>query len=353
MRVYLIAFLLGLTSILHTGCSSEEPQQTVEGEEIDVLPEMPETTVDVKPVSARKETAVRVRMSQGDTYYFQKTIEQSLSADPSSAITSVSEQIELLMALKVLKAMPQKYLLELRFQGVRYQSRIGDRDVTYDSRSPGIVPPEALPYKGLLNNGFVIHLSNDNRILAIQDYEEFLNQCIAEYPESMKPEMLQQLGIEDLSPQNRIASAMAFLDESIALMPFGEFGTPEDPFPIDAKWKKVLRRSRPIPLLEHLNARIEHISGDKATAHVVLQGNLRPLKPQGALTAQAVKMKVLGGSTTGSCSISLKTGLPQSCRIQRDYEIEIASLTSSPVAARKTVVTSLEAWTPPESKLGR
>lgn len=346
MRAYLIAFLVGTALLNHLGCSQNEPQQTVEDGEIDVLPEMPETTLDVKPVSSRKVASHHVRLSKGDTFHFQKTIEQTLTADPGHDIESVTEQVELLMSLNVLKIQPKQYRIEVKFQGVRYQSQLGDREIVYDSRTDTIVPPEALPYEGLLNNSFEVYLEHNNQIARVEQYAEFLNRCLAKYPAPMRPAVFQQLGGDVEDKDELVAMAMSFLDESIALLPFGKFGDSEDPFPVGAKWSTTMTRPRPMPLKQTLNSQIQHISGDGKTAHVVIQGELNPLRPQGVMTADAVRTRILGGSITGSCSISLKTGMPKSCRIQKDLEIEIASLQSPPVSARKTVITSLEAWTP-------
>ncbi|MBD3672458.1 MAG: hypothetical protein HUJ26_02930 [Planctomycetaceae bacterium] len=346
MRAYFIAVLLGTILAFNFGCSQESPEAVTQEQELETIPAMPETTIDVKPVSSSKASAPRVLMREGKTYYFQKTIEQRLTGGAESATNPVSEEIELLIALHVLKALPGHYEIDVEFQSVRYHSQLGGRKIIYDSRDQIVAPPEALPYQGLVGNGFQFVLTRDNQITRIEGYAEFLQNCVSEYSPESKQQFLNASGAHEHRPQKLVSAAMNFLDESIALLPFGELETQGNPFPVDSKWQKTFLKAQPVPVQELLNARIEHVSGDGKTAHVVIQGDLKPIHSQGTMTEDAVRTRFLGGTVTGSCSLSLTTGLPQSCRIQRDMEIEMASLNHPTVTARKTVITSLEAWEP-------
>jgi len=335
-----------LGALFLSGCSSEPSEETVK-DDVLVMPAMPNTTVDVQPVSAQNLSQPRIVMSKGQQHYFHKVIEQSLSGD---SLNSVTEKIELLLSMTVVEVTPKSYELEVSFHNIRYHNTIGDQQLVYDSRSSADVPPEVLPYQGLLENGFNLVINRNNTIQKINGYPQFLEKCVSQYPAGLRQGILQQLGGGVTNNQEVISMAMSFLDESIALLPFGPLSSEGDSFPVDATWPTTFSRSQPVPVEESIQSRIQHVSGDGQTVHVTIQGELRPLNPQGSVTANAVRTRILGGEISGSCSVSLKTGLPKSCRIQRDVTLEIASLRQPPVTARKTVITSLEAWTPQEPR---
>ena len=338
-----------LTTIVLGGCSDEQADQSIK-DDVQVIPAMPGTTVDVQPVSAKKLSAPRIVMTKGEQYYFHKVIEQSLTGDPGSSLNAVSEKIELLLSMTVINETPTSYGLEVSFHNIRYHHTVGDQQIVYDSRSSANVPPEALPYQGLLENGFTLVLNRDNTIREIKGYPKFIEKCISQYPVSLQQGLTQRLGGDATNPQQTVSMAMSFLDESIALLPFGPLTFEGDSFPLESTWPTSFVRSQPVPVEESIQSRIQHVSGDGQTAHVTIRGELRPLNPQGSVTVTAVRTRILGGEITGSCSISLETGLPKSCRIQRDLALEIASLSQPTITARKIVVTSLEAWTPPEAR---
>ena len=342
-----ISFIL--TVVILGGCSDEQADQSIK-DDVQLIPAMPGTTVDVQPVSAQMLSSQRIVMKKDQQYYFHKVIEQSLTGDPGSSLNAVSEKIELLLSMTVIDETPTSYALEVSFHNIRYHHTIGDQQIVYDSRSSANVPPEALPYQGLLENGFTLILNRDNTIREIQGYPQFVEKCISQYPVSLQQGLRQRLGGSVTNSQQTVSMAMSFLDESIALLPFGPLASDGDSFALEVTWPTSFVRSQPVPVEESIQSRIQHISGDGQTAHVTIRGELRPLNPQGSVTTSAVRTRILGGEITGSCSISLETGLPKSSRIQREFALEIASLRQQTITARKIVVTSLEAWTPQEAR---
>jgi hypothetical protein len=341
-RLASITFIL--CSACFAGCSKEEtPQVNRDADEI--IPEMPEAAVDVQPVAHRSVSSPQVSLKQGDQYYFVKSIEQKLGIEPGSPIGRVWERVEFLFSLTVREESADGYILDVAFHNVLYQSERGEHHLQYDSRSQAPVPPEVLPYRRMIDRGFRLHLDRRNRIVDVVGFDEFLAQCFAEYPAELQQKLMLSMSA---APDDRINSAIVFLDESFALLPFHEPGDEGDAFPVGSHWTRTLTRTQPVPVSQTIEATLQNIFGEGEWAQVVISGELKPARRAAAGDAtEEPRNRVAGGTISGSCSVSLTTGLPKTCRIQREILMELSAGSQPSIPVRKTIVTTLEAWSPP------
>ena len=155
------------------------------------------------------------------------------------------------------------------------------------------------------------------------------------------------MGTLGTEPTEKIHSALVFLDESFALLPFGELSKEGDAFPVGANWSRSFSRTHPVSVEQRVDATLQDIIGEREWAEVVIRGELRPWNSSGETLSAPSHNHVTGGTITGSCSVSLTTGLPKSCRIQREVLMGLVTASDAPLPVRKTIVTTLETYVPP------
>jgi len=343
LRLWSTAFIL--CAACFGGCSREETPQVAEDAET-IIPEMPVGTIDAQPVSHRTVSAPQVSFKQGDRYYYIKSIEQKLGIEPGHRIGRVWERVEFLLSLTVREAVADGYILDVTFHNVRYQSERGEHHLQYDSRSQAPAPPEVVPYRRMIDRGFSLRLDRHNRIVDVIGFDEFLADCFAEYPAELQRELMLSMRASSAAPGDRINAAIVFLDESFALLPFDELSENKEAFTVGSQWARTFTRTHPVPVEQTIEATLQNVFGEGEWAQVVISGELRSAAPA-ADSSAAPQSRVAGGTIAGSCSVSLTNGLPKTCRIQRELLIELASGGQSYAPLRKTIVTNLEAWSPP------
>ncbi|HUG20835.1 MAG TPA: hypothetical protein VMM56_17735, partial [Planctomycetaceae bacterium] len=281
------------------GCSGEDANEA-RVDDVEVIPALagPDETIEVQPVSARSTSREpRLQLREGVQKYYRRIVEQKLHEQTGIVFERVWERVELFMSLTVREASADTAWIEVTFHEVRYQHELGAHRIVYDSRSQAEIPPEALVYSGLKDNGFSFQVDASNRVVDVRDFEKFLNQCYRSSRRSDRQEALLNLGKSTADPRERIMAAMSFLDESIALLPAGKLAAGEPGSHIGTKWEQSSFRSRRVPTEEKLELGLIHVSGD--VAHFKLAGTIHPLEPNGVLGQNGVRSRVIGGSLTG------------------------------------------------------
>lgn len=337
--------LVFISTVL-VGCSGDDPPQLSQ-DQVEIIPAIPDGSIDVQPVSQHRLSTPHVSLKPGEIHYFKKSIEQNLGVDPGNPIGRVWERVEFLLSMTVREEVQEGYIVDVVFHSVRYQSERGNQHLQYDSRSQSPVPPEVTPYRGMIDRGFTLHLDRSNHFVEVVGFDRFLKECFAEYPTELQQELMLSMGALSETPDQVINSAIVFLDESFALVPFGDLSEKGETFPVGSHWTRTYTRAHPVPVEQTIEATLQNIFGEGEWAQVVIGGELRPLTPAGASSAAVVQSRVTGGSIAGSCSVSLKTGLPKTCRIQRELLMEMGTGNQPASTIRKTVVTTLESWVPP------
>lgn len=336
---------LVVVSALLAGCSGEETPEVAQ-DDLEFIPAMPDATVDAQQVSHHKAAAPQVTLKQGEKHYFVKSIEQKLALEPGNPIGRVWERVEFLLSMTVRKQVSEGYVLDVAYHNVLYQSERGNQHLRYNSRSQSPVPPEVVPYRGMIDRGFTLHLDRSNRIVEVVGFDRFLEECFGEYPAELRRELMVNMGAYSTERAETINAAVSFLDESFALLPFGELSDEGDAFPVGAHWTRSFSRTHPVPVEQTIEATLQNVFGEREWAQVVIGGELRPVS-RSVISANSSQSRVTGGTVTGSCSVSLSTGLPKSCRIQREIQMEMSVGDQPALPVRKTIVTTLEAIHPP------
>ncbi len=331
---------------LLAGCADEPDVSTIE-DNVRLVPDLPGETIAVKQVSKRAITPPRIELRTGDRFHFVKSIEQRLSrVDGETPQTPLGqESVKLLLTLTVESTKQDRVLCEVAYRGVQFQSDLGGESLYFDSAGDAReVPHAARPYAGLVGNHFFLWIDRANRPLDVEGFDGFLRNCLVHYPADERQELLQQMGALADTPAARLAAARAFLDDSLALLPFGELTRGETAFPPGATWSVNWPMTHPVSIDQKLQLQLEHVEGQ--TAHVLVAGTLQPTSERGVVRPNGVRVALKNGRINGSCTIDLSNGLPKSSRVLREFDLELAAVGQPPITVHKVVETRLDPWNP-------
>ena len=108
---------------------------------------------------------LELRLRQGDRFPLVKTIKQKLVQRSDVVPAEAHTSLELTLIITVEEVKPDAILLGVQYSRVAYQHDINGQRLNYDSAShQGSVPWDAIPYAGMINNGFAFWLGRDNSI---------------------------------------------------------------------------------------------------------------------------------------------------------------------------------------------
>lgn len=341
--------LLVLSVLFCAGCGEGE-QSRPHRRGVDVVTDRRAEVVDAKPVSTSKLRPPQIELRGGEQFHYIKSVQQWLSRPSQAGTESLGEErVRMLMTLMVQESHPDRILLEVVYRQVQYEYEFGGRKIAFSSAdNDGVVPRQARPYAGLVDNGFSVWLGRNNRLLDAVGFDEFLRRCVCQCAPGERAELLQVAGGFSGSAEERITAAQSFLDESIALLPFDELRQGKDYFPTGATWSRTIGLSAETAMTQTLQLKLDYIEDDKA--HIIIGGTIQPASDSDLVTPEGMRVALSGGMIRGSCEVSLLNGLPGSCRILREFQLEATPLDRPTVTLNKTVETRFDPWEPGASR---
>lgn len=275
----------------------------------DIVPESPTAE---PPAKVRLE----LRLPLNQPLPLLKSVEQVLIQKTQGGEQVSHSSLELAVTMRLEeRAEDGSQLLSVVYNRVRYRQDVAGKTFVFDSSVPtGQLPMEALPYKGLVGNGFSFWIGKDNRIIKPVGFADFLKRCIREVP----PERQQQVltAFADAADEG-VAN---FVDDSIGFLPPGIF-VAEGEF-----WSRDRRLAKPIPLLLSTRCTLKRVT--KQFAEIDIDGTIATTKTFAPQTSQEKDLEVIvrGGRSKGRSEIDLATGLPLHSEIKRyvDMEVQLA-----------------------------
>jgi hypothetical protein len=280
-----------------------------------------------------------LRLAVGDRFPLLKTLEQRLTQPGEHGPATGASRLDVLMSLAVEEIRDGQTRFAVRYHGVRYREQDLDGNVVeYDSaQPPGEVPPQALAYAGLVNNGFSFWLGPDNRLIDLVGFRDFVQRCLRDVPPAYR-----QAVVDQLSAANGTNGIASFIDDSIGLLPVSS-DSPSKRVAVQegTAWELPVRSiDGPVPLQVATQCRIKGLT--ERTAEIDLFGSIgaaRHIDPQ-----HGWKITVLGGRCLGSCTVDRRTGVPTNSLVQRYVDLILELPDGTELKQRKEIVSTITAY---------
>ena len=304
------AIVLPTMMLFVSGCGEIQEQaatDTASDSDWVALSESPVPTAEALP-----RAELKLKLQTGDRFPLRKIVEQELEQSEAGQLSSVSRsRLEMLMAIAVDERRATDTKLSVRYDRIRFEQRIGERELVYDSANPPeSLPGELVAYHGMIGNGFAFWLDGKNRIQRVEGFSEFLENCLRHVPPNQRSDVL--LGVENNSGEDGVAD---FIDDTIGLLPF------DAPKAAGDSWTRVRRMARPVQMEIENVCTLDEFSEEFAV--IDIQGRVTPILSSGIQTMshESVTLRVNRGSTHGRCVIFRETGLPRESRIEHEAEV--------------------------------
>lgn len=298
-------------------------------------------TVFTEPAPNAPEGELKLALAVGERFPIQKTIKQTLEQQGANGPVTTKSILSMLFAIVVEAEEDGRKLMNVRYQRVRYAHEILGERVEYDSATIGSkpVPPQALVYHGLIDNGFHFWLGADNQIAEVIDFDEFLKRCVRHVPEAQRAAQLKQIVAtqEDEGFSN-------FVDNSIGLLPYDPKATGrETAVKVGETWdapKQLVMR--PLPMQLDTKYTLTKLTDDHA--HISVFGTISPAtaKPMGANASELITLT--GGHTIGNCVIFRETGLPMKSNVERRIDMDVQIDNRRKFKQHKIIQTTVESF---------
>lgn len=251
----------------------------------------------------------------------------------------IQTTLQLLMAIQVEDVTEDRTRLGVTYRKVDYEQEIDGQKLSYrSSNPPATIPIEAQAYHDMVNDGFAFWIGKDNQINEVVGFQDFLQRCLANVPPAMQKQVL--LGMEAGSDENGISD---FVDNTIGLLPFGQEVTPGQ------EWVRHRNVGRPIPMVMQNRYTLQELNRSEAVVRI--SGEIIPsatINKVSHTREGEVSVTVLGGQTSGQCTIFRDTGLPKDSFTERVVNMTVDLGSGNVFDQTKTVTTRVEAF--PEAR---
>ena len=287
-----------------------------------------------QPKGERLELALR----EGDRFPLIKTVEQTLVQKSETHPALARTKLDLSIAITVHEVRADAALLGVQYSRVVYEHDLAGRRLKFDSAShSGAIPWDAVPYAGMVNNGFAFWIGRDNQIRGLVGYKEFLERCVAEVPLERRQTLL-----SELSQRFGDDGVANFVDDSIGLLPY-DASVDEDAasrvLPGDV-WTRERRLMQPVPVYLKSTYTLTDIDAD--TARIEITGRIASGEAINA--AGDSRVRISDGRTLGHCVVDRSTGLPLDVQIDRHLVLHVQTDDGYEVIQEKDIRTTIRGF---------
>lgn len=332
--VFLYVCLLWLAS----GCGSQEAQSDIKDGVLGLADPLTSRVADPK---AAPPVDLSLKLTRGMRIPIKKTVQQELSQSSIKGVKKSTSQLELMMAITVDDIRGQEKRFAVQYSRVKYAQNFDQQSVTFDSSDPhSPVPPAAIPYQGMVNNGFAFWVGQDNQIKQIEGYEAFLNRCLAGVPEEQRDAMITKIAAS--SQHDGLAN---FIDDTIGLLPYDETADRNGTLVnVGYTWKRRRYLNQPLPITVEQTYTIKEIS-DKIVL-LDMTGAVLPTTSFSKGTYDDMNVQIRGGHSYGQCTIDLATGLPTHSQVDQYIDMLVGLEGGITFEQRKHILTTVTTYPP-------
>jgi len=281
---------------------------------------------------------LELHLQQGDRFPLVKTVEQTLIQKSEISPAMARTKLELTMIITVEEVKADAILLGVRYNRVSYQHDINGQLLSYDSAShQGEIPWDAIPYAGMVNNGFSFWLGRNNSIRELVGYREFLERCVANVPLSRRDTLLSE--ISNRFGDDGVAN---FVDDSIGLLPYDntvDEAAATRVMPGDL-WTRERRLMQPVPI--HLTSTYRLTSLNNESAEIEITG--RVAAGEAGAPSDVGRLRIIGGQSLGRCIVDRPTGLPLEMNLSRFIKMQLTTSDNQSVIQEKQIETTIRTF---------
>ncbi|MEI7700577.1 MAG: DUF6263 family protein [Planctomycetia bacterium] len=285
---------------------------------------------------------LELRLAAGDRFPMIKTVEQTLIQKSETHPAMAKTRLELNLVIMVQEVLPEAILLGVQYSRVLYEHDISGRRILFDSAThQGNVPWDAVPYAGMVGNGFSFWLGRDNTIRELVGYRDFLERCVQLVPLERRQTLL-----SELSSRFGDDGVANFVDDSIGLLPYDSSVDREAAsmvMPGDV-WTRERRLMQPVPVYLTSTYRLTDIN--QATAEIEITGRIA--SGEAVNSGGTGRVRISGGRSLGHCVVDRVTGLPVDVRLTRNMTLRVETEDGHEVTQEKEILTTIRAF--PEVK---
>ena len=276
----------------------------------------------------------QVLLQVGREYAFTRSLRQSLLQQIRGARQRSESNLELTFTLRVEATQAGRTLLSVQYSDVNYYHEIAGQRTSFDSSTPAAqIPAEALPYRGLVDNGFSFWLNANNQVQELYGFDQFLQRCVRYLPAGQQADVVQSMSVG--SPAEKVA---LLVDETFGLLPLD--GTGSRQLNVGDSWQHDRQLTDPVPM--YLSSTCSLKSLQQGAAHVELAGRVSGSGQRRNGLVHGTNLNVKGGRTSGNCQIDQATGLPIRGRIERSLELDVAMSDGTNGRQLKEIVSSIQ-----------
>jgi hypothetical protein len=275
-----------------------------------------------------------LKLEVGQRFPLVKAVEQRLTQQLSSGPVVGHSRLELTMSLQVEEVRGPQRRLAVRYHRVRYAQDLGGQFVEYDTAKPvATIPPAAMAYSGLKDNGFSFWLGPDNRVGELIGFAEFVQRCVSGLPTEQRSQAFQQL--QSLRGDEGLTT---FVDDSIGLLP-----NPADPqfagqpLKVGTVWQRTAALGSSS---DGLRCLLKDLSPQ--SAEISLVGSIAP-----AIYVDPVhqlRLTVRSGQLSGTCVVDRTSGMPTQSRVERSLDMIAQLPDGTEIPQRKDILTTVTAF---------
>ena len=309
-----------------------------DSDDVRIVSDSSERRASTSSVRAPVGEKLELRLKQGDRFPLVKTVEQRLEQKSDVVPARARTKLELTLIITVEDVKSDAIRLGVQYSRVVYQHDINGQQLSYDSASHrGAVPWDAIPYAGMVNNGFSFWLGRNNSIRELVGYKEFLERCVANVPLERRETLLSE--ISNRFGDDGVAN---FVDDTIGLLPYDDTvdeAAATRVMPGD-QWTRERRLMQPVPI--HLTSVYRLASLDNNTAEIEITG--RVAGGEAGAPSDVGRLRIIGGQSVGRCIVDRATGLPLEMNLSRFMKMQLTTSDNQQVIQEKQIETTIRSF---------
>ncbi len=281
---------------------------------------------------------LELRLKQGDRFPLVKTVEQTLVQKSDVVPAMARTKLELTLIITVEEVNNDAIRLGVQYSRVAYQHDVNGQQLSYDSANhQGQVPWDAIPYAGMVNNGFAFWIGRNNSIRELVGYKEFLERCVANVPLERRETLLSE--ISNRFGDDGVAN---FVDDTIGLLPYDntvDENSATRVLPGDL-WTRERRLMQPVPI--HLTSTYRLVSLNNDLAEIEITG--RVASGEAGTPSEISRLRIIGGQSLGRCIVDRATGLPLEMTLSRFMKMQLTTSDNQRVIQEKQIETTIRSY---------